>query len=78
MTRTANSFISRTIGQPFLSFVWQPGKEGPYDPITLVKRMDFRLELNSRDGVQIQTKIVKFISLPFPFTSKRQPDLTPQ
>ena len=37
MTRTANSFISRTIGQPFLSFVWQPGKEGPYDPITLVE-----------------------------------------
>jgi len=31
-------------------------------PVTLVKRRDFRLELKSRDGVQIQTKIVKFIS----------------
>ena len=36
----------------------------------VLKRRKFWLELKRRDRAQIQTEMVKFIALPFPFSSK--------
>ena len=41
-----------------------------YQVVLLLEIREFKLELKREDHAQVQTKVIEFIALPFPFTRK--------